>query len=59
MHRAANAYKFLIIDEIGYLPMNRERANLFSQVVAQRYQRGSMILTSNLTFGYPTARIDR
>ena len=51
MHRAVNAYKLLIIDEIGYLPMSREQANLFFQVVAQRYERGSMILTSNLTFG--------
>jgi IstB-like ATP binding protein len=48
MHRAVNAYKLLIIDEIGYLPMTREQANLFFQVVAQRYERGSMILTSNL-----------
>ena len=51
MHRAVNAYKLLIIDEIGYLPMNREQANLFFQVVAQRYERSSTILTSNLTFG--------
>lgn len=51
MHRAVNAYKVLIIDEIGYLPMTREQANLFFQIVAQRYERGSMILTSNLTFG--------
>src|SRR5215467_7034506 len=51
MHRAINAYKLVIIDEIGYLPMSREQANLFFQVVAQRYERGSMILTSNLTFG--------
>ena len=51
MHRAVNAYKLLIIDEIGYLPMSREQANLFFQVVAPRYERSSMILTSNLTFG--------
>ena len=51
MHRAVNAYRLLIIDEIGYLPMSRVQANLFFQVVAQRYERGSMILTSNLTFG--------
>jgi DNA replication protein DnaC len=51
MHRAVNAYKVLIIDEIGYLPMSREQANLFFQIMAQRYERGSMILTSNLTFG--------
>ena len=51
MHRAVNAYKLFIIDEIGYLPLSREQANLFFQVVAQRYERGSMILASNLTFG--------
>ena len=51
MHRAVNAYKLLILDEIGYLPMSREQANLFFQVVARRYEGGSMILTSNLTFG--------
>ena len=51
MHRAVNAYKLLIVDEIGYLPMGREQANLFFQVVARRYERGSLILTSNLTFG--------
>jgi IstB-like ATP binding protein len=44
MHRAVNAYRLLIIDEIGYLPMSREQDNLFFQVVAQRYERGSMIL---------------
>jgi DNA replication protein DnaC len=31
--------------------MSREQANLFFQLVARRYERGSMILTSNLTFG--------
>lgn len=51
VHRAVNAYRLLIIDEIGYLPMSREQANLFFQVVARRYERGAMILTSNLTFG--------
>lgn len=40
----------LIIDEIGYLPFTKEQANLFFQVVAKRYERGSMILTSNLPF---------
>jgi DNA replication protein DnaC len=51
LHRAVNVYRLLIIDEIGYLPMSREQANLFFQVVAKRYERGAMILTSNLTFG--------
>jgi DNA replication protein DnaC len=51
LHRAVNVYRLLIVDEIGYLPMGREQANLFFQVVAKRYERGAMILTSNLTFG--------
>jgi IstB-like ATP binding protein len=51
MHRTVNVYKLLIIDEIGYLPLAREQASLFFQVVAKRYEKGAMILTSNLTFG--------
>ena len=51
MHRAVSIYRLLVIDEIGYRPLGREQANLFFQVVAKRYERGSMILTSNLTFG--------
>lgn len=43
--------RLLIIDEIGYLPLGREEANLFFQVVAKRYEKGSMIVTSNLPFG--------
>ena len=51
MHRAVAMPKLLIIDEIGYLPFGREQANLFFQVVARRYEKGSLILTSNLAFG--------
>ena len=51
MHRVIAAPKLLIIDEIGYLPFGRKQANLFFQVVARRYERGSLILTSNLAFG--------
>ena len=51
LHRAVSVYKLLIVDEIGYLPLVREQANLFFQVVAKRYEKGAMILTSNLTFG--------
>lgn len=39
--------KLLIIDEIGYLPMDREGAHLFFQLVSKRYERGSTIFTSN------------
>ena len=51
MQRAITAYRLLVIDEIGYLPMNREQANLFFQVIAARYEKGSLIVTSNLPFG--------
>ena len=51
LHRAVNVYKLLIVDEIGYLPLTRAQANLFFQVIAKRYEKGSVILTSNLTFG--------
>ena len=51
LHRAINGYRLMIIDEIGYLPMSREQANLFFQVIAARYERGSLIVTSNLPFG--------
>ena len=51
MDRAIKAYRLLIIDEIGYLPMNRDQANLFFQVIAALYERSSLIVTSNLQFG--------
>lgn len=41
MQRAVNAYRLLIIDEIGYLPMTRDQANLFFQVIAARHKRQS------------------
>lgn len=42
--------RLLVIDEIGYLPFGREEASLFFNVIAKRYERGSVILTSNLPF---------
>ena len=45
MHRAVNIHRLLIVDEIGYLPLEREQASLFFQVVAKRYERGSMVFT--------------
>jgi DNA replication protein DnaC len=50
MNRAVIGPKLLVIDEIGYLPFGREEANLFFNVVANRYERGSVVLTSNLPF---------
>jgi hypothetical protein len=39
--------KLLIVDEIGYLPVDRLGANLFFQLVSRRYERGSILITSN------------
>jgi DNA replication protein DnaC len=49
-NRAIIGPRLLVVDEIGYLPFGREEANLFFNVVAKRYERGSMVLTSNLPF---------
>ena len=43
--------KVLIIDEIGYLPLQTVGATLFFQLVSARYERGSIILTSNKSYG--------
>lgn len=40
----------LIIDEVGYLPLEKGGANLFFQLINARYERGAMILTSNRAF---------
>jgi DNA replication protein DnaC len=42
--------KVLIIDEIGYLPLSREEASLFFRLITRRYERASLILTSNKSF---------
>ena len=39
--------KLLIVDEIGYLPIDRLGANLFFQLVSRRYERGAILITSN------------
>src|SRR3984893_13484310 len=41
----------LIIDEVGYIPFEPEAANLFFQLVSARYERASLIVTSNKPFG--------
>jgi DNA replication protein DnaC len=45
--RSVLAPKLLIIDEVGYLPLSTDQANLFFQLIAKRYEAGSVILTSN------------
>ena len=51
LQRGVMAPRLLIIDEIGYLPFSQEEAKLFFQVIAKRYEKSAMILTSNLPFG--------
>lgn len=46
-----NRYKLLIIDEIGYLPIDKEDSNLFFQLIDMRYEKKSTILTTNIGFG--------
>jgi DNA replication protein DnaC len=41
----------LVVDEVGYQPLERAEANLVFQVVSKRYEKGSIILTSNKSFG--------
>lgn len=43
-------YQLLIIDEIGYLPVDKQGANLFFQLVAKRYEKNSTIITTNMNF---------
>ena len=42
--------KVLLIDEIGYLPLTRDEASLFFRLITRRYERASLILTSNKSF---------
>jgi DNA replication protein DnaC len=50
LQRQLAAYKLLIIDELGYVPLSTTGAELLFEVFSQRYERGSMIVTSNLPF---------
>jgi DNA replication protein DnaC len=43
--------RLLIIDELGYLPLQVDAAHLFFQLVSRRYERGAMLITSNRTVG--------
>ena len=43
--------KLLIVDELGYLPLDPDAAHLFFQLVSRRYERGAMLVTSNRSVG--------
>ena len=44
------SYKLLIIDELGYLPINKEDSKLFFQRIDRRYEKFSTIITTNINF---------
>jgi DNA replication protein DnaC len=50
LQRQLAAYKLLIIDELGYVPLSATGAELLFEVFSQRYERGSTLVTSNLPF---------
>ena len=51
MLRRLSRIELLIIDELSYIKMDRERESLFFQVIRQRYEKGSLIITTNLPMG--------
>jgi DNA replication protein DnaC len=48
--RLLKAVKLLVVDELGYVPLSTTGAELLFEVLSQRYERGSTIVTSNLPF---------
>ena len=50
LQRQLAKYKLLIIDELGFVPLSKTGAELLFEVFSQRYERGSILVTSNLPF---------
>jgi DNA replication protein DnaC len=50
LQRQLEAYKLLIVDELGFVPLSTTGAELLFEVFARRYERGSVIITGNLPF---------
>jgi len=48
--RRLERYQLLVVDEVGYLPLERSAANLLFALVSRRYERGSIVVTSNRGF---------
>jgi DNA replication protein DnaC len=45
-----SAYDLLIIDELGYLPVDKQGADLLFQIISNRYEKGSVVITTNRPF---------
>ena len=50
MIEALGRVDLLIVDELGYMPIDTHRSNLFFQMVSRRYEKASIILTTNKPF---------
>ncbi len=50
MLKRYRSYDLLILDELGYIPFSREGAELLFQVLAERHEKGSVMITTNLGF---------
>jgi DNA replication protein DnaC len=50
MFRKLSTIDLLIIDDLGYLKMNKEKESIFFQLIRQRYEKSSLIITTNLPF---------
>lgn len=48
--RSYTSYTILIIDEVGYLPLDKDASNLLFQLIAKRYERKTTIITTNKSF---------
>jgi DNA replication protein DnaC len=55
LQRQLASYKLLVVDELGYVPLSPTGAELLFEVFSQRYERGSIIVTSNLPFDERTS----
>ncbi|WP_208180240.1 IS21-like element helper ATPase IstB (plasmid) [Sinorhizobium medicae] len=50
LQKQTAAYKLLIIDELGFVPLSKTGAELLFELISQRYERGATLITSNLPF---------
>ena len=50
LQKKLSRFKLLIIDELGFVPLSKAGAELLFEIVSQRYERGSILITTNLPF---------
>ena len=50
LKKKLDKYDLIILDEMGYIPLNKEGAELLYDLISDRYEKSSLIITSNLSF---------